>query len=327
MTSTGRITVVTALFGLAIIGLAATFVLRYPSKPLLADNAVASNSLHPTTTFVDKSGDTNLISAFAQAGVSYYPEDKVATFPSPDLGIGSVITVTRALPVTVVDGNTSTVQRTWASTVGDLISEKNIILGNNDKISPALDVSLTSDMTITITRVAVTIVSETTPIAFTSVNQNDPTLNQGTTKIGQVGINGVRTLNYTVTRQNGVQISKVLSSSSVTTAPQQQITLIGTKPYIHVSCAGYDSTVLAAAIRNSVDPNLLCKGIIIESKGHANSVNSGGYSGLFQYDPSFWATISAKAGYAGANILDATAQINVTAYALAHGYNSRWWWA
>ena len=62
-----------------------------------------------------------------------------------------------------------------------------------------------------------------------------------------------------------------------------------------------------------------------ESGGSADAgYPDGMYKGLFQYSEGFWQTVSARAGFEGASIYNAQAQIYTTAWALTYGQGSRW---
>ena len=191
--------------------------------------ASSTDPLHPVEKIVVQTPPVSIPQAIAAAGVAYYPEDKISVMPDPTLGLGSYITITRALPVTLIDGGHQYVTRTWATTVGGLVNEKNLELGQDDRISPPLDAPLTADTTITIIRVAKTNVVEKQVIPFQAIQQNDDTMWRGQTKVSQVGSNGQRTLTYLVVREDGVQVSKTLTTNVISTPVVNQITLIGTK--------------------------------------------------------------------------------------------------
>lgn len=67
-----------------------------------------------------------------------------------------------------------------------------------------------------------------------------------------------------------------------------------------------------------------------ESSLNPRSVNYGYYaggghpSGLFQFIPSTWATMSAQAGYSGSDVFNPVANANVAAWAWAHGMSGQW---
>jgi len=164
--------------------------------------------------------------------VSLNPEDKVVAFPDPALGIGSRLEVYRAQPVVIHDGKSDTLVRTWTTSVKDLLAEQQIDIGQQDTITPDLSTVLPTDgkaFAITITRVAVTEITQTQSIAYTTQYQDDPDLEKGVTQVQQAGKNGVLTKTYKVRRENGVEVSRVLEKTVVTTPAITQITLRGTK--------------------------------------------------------------------------------------------------
>ncbi|QQG49896.1 MAG: G5 domain-containing protein [Candidatus Berkelbacteria bacterium] len=305
-----------------LLALGGLFFGEHPPKAQKVEAADDNN--HPEEIFSANSSARNLAQAFAQAGVAYYPEDKVVAFPDPELGLGTVITVNRAMPVSLQDGKRQDLLRTWQDTVGALLKEKNIELGSDDLIAPNLETKLSPNTKITITRVAITNVTEKDAIAFKIFKKDDATLNKGTTKVSRAGVKGQKALHYQVRREDGVEVSRVLTSTEIVKQPEDELQLVGTKPVITVRCK-YNDLVLDAAIKNKVDANELCNRMMAESNGNPSSVGAGGkYLGLYQYDPNFWNSVSAKAGYGGASIWDAKNQVYVTAWAWAHGYRGRW---
>lgn len=205
--------------------------LFFRSTPPTAVPVVAADTKanHPEETFTANSSARTVVASFAQAGRPYYPEDKVVAFPDPALGLGTVITVTRAMPVVVQDGKRTTTLRTWQSTVEGLLNEKKLELGAEDRISPTGPTSLSPNLRIVITRVARTQVSEFETIAFQAIEQDDPTSFRGTKTVVQEGKNGKREKRYLLVREDGELISKTLVSNQIVEAVQNKITKIGSK--------------------------------------------------------------------------------------------------
>lgn len=83
-------------------------------------------------------------------------------------------------------------------------------------------------------------VTETSPIAFSKTEVLTDSLNQGVMEVTTPGADGVRTITYSVTKVNGIQIKKDQVSSVVTAEPVQEVTSVGT--YV-------------APARNNCDPN------------------------------------------------------------------------
>jgi uncharacterized protein YabE (DUF348 family) len=273
-------------------------------------------------TFSGKSGDKNLFQAVTEVGANPYPEDKLAPFFSKDFVLGARVAMYRAPVYEVYDGKRHTTYRSWTKTVGELLSEKKIELGQDDKINFATDFPIENGITIRITRVAHTQVVENQDIDFNIVKKDDPNLDKGKTSVKQAGKKGQKALTYAVTREDGVEVSRVLIKTEVVSDPIDQILMVGTKPVITIACR-FNDTVIAASLKYGTDPNSLCYRMMAES--HGNPLSDGGdYKGLFQYSSSLWDQISPKAGYSGASIWDSTAQIYTTAWAWTHGYRGRW---
>lgn len=255
--------------------------------------------------------------------VEIYPEDRLQTFPPYSYGMGGVIKVTRAPQIIVNDWGKDQLYRSFASTVGDFLTEKQIYLGNDDKVALALDSKLTDGQRVKITRVAVTEVAETKPIDFKTITKDDPNLDEGKTRVERAGKKGTLKMTYRVTRENGVQKSKVLINTERTLEPVEQLSYRGTRPVITVACK-YNGAVIAAATKYSYSANKICNLMIYESMGRANAVNPNGHYGLFQYDPGAFESDARSAGFGGASIYDPTAQIYAATWALTHGKGSRW---
>ena len=256
-------------------------------------------------------------------GAKPFPEDKFTAFPDLSLQIGGKITLYRAPEITVIDGKRSATYRSWAKTVGAFLDEKSIEVGQDDKIDYSRNMDTISGMKITIVRVAITQVQEKKVVEYKTIKKEDKTLDQGKTRIDTKGVSGEQVLTYEVRREDGDEVSRKLIKNETTKAAVDEVLIIGTKPVITGWCK-YNDLVLDASIKNNLDPNKLCALMHKESNGHPDSVNNDTYFGLFQYESGFWADASKKAGYAGASITDAKAQIYTTAWALTHGYSGRW---
>ncbi len=309
--------------------------ITFSSSPLVESKVIANQQFPrpyivetymPNGDYSRYSGASKSQNSFAIAaelGADPHKEDKFTAFPDIKMGIGSKITIYKAPEYIIVDGKKHLQKRSWVTTVGNLLREADIALGNDDKINFAESTELELGMEINIIRVAITNINKTEPVAFKTIKKEDKTLDKGKSKIEQKGQSGIRTLTYRLVREDGIEISRKLIGSEVTTAPVDEIQIIGTKPVITVWCK-YNDLVLDASINNGLDPDRLCNLMRVESRGNVESVSGGGHLGLFQYTEGFWADASKKAGYAGASWKDPKAQIYTTAWALTHGYAGRW---
>ena len=81
---------------------------------------------------------------------------------------------------------------------------------------------------------------------------------------------------------------------------------------------------LVSAYFGDQTENALCV-MLHESGGNPNATNrSSGAAGLFQHLPNYWAERSAKAGWAGADIYDPTANVAVAAWLQSTGGWGHW---
>lgn len=289
----------------------------------------STNSLHPVETFRADSRATTIIDAFRQVNVAYYPEDKVSTFPDPALGLGTVVTVERALPITVYDGKRQYVYRTWQTTVGELLEEKKIVLGNEDRIAPSMETKLDRGMRVTITRVERTTITEKETIPYQTMIEKDYYSFVGNRTVLTAGKNGERENTFLLIREDGELLSKTLTSTVVTISPQTARIRQGALNPVPSHCLQYKHWVVEASLKNRIDPNALYYRMVRESNCNRSSIGYGPnnkiYEGLFQYEAGgLWQNLSTKAGFGGSSVWDARAQIYTTAWAWANGHRSRW---
>jgi len=260
-------------------------------------------------------------------GLEIFKEDKIEVLPPPELGMGSKITIHRALPIEVTDAKKVSVYRTWQEKVGDLLKENNIELVGQDSVEPVAETKLALNMKIKITRVAEVEVTEKESIDYKTIKKEDIDLEKGQTRVEQKGIKGEKTVIYIVKRVDGEEVSRTKKSSEITKDPVNEILIIGIGPK-YAKSGPYVDTINTAARKYLINGTALMCLMLKESGGHADSIgyvnDEPTYYGLFQYTTGFWESASGMAGFGGADWTDARAQIYTTAWALTHGYGGRW---
>ena len=313
---------------LVLAGLAACFC--YPknhTKTRVAGTQTINDALHPTEIYYGASQFKDLKSMAADLAVTVYPQDRVKTFPPPELGLGSQITIRRATPVEVTDAKKTETLRTWSTTVGAMMTEQNIGLLGKDSVSPDVTTPIYSNMPVKITRVADVEVTLTEPIDFKTTKQYSIDLPQGQNQVKVAGVQGQKITTYMVHRVDGEEVSRRVESTQTTKQPVAEELVVGYGPRL---ASGVFSDIINAAAKKYTTINFTLNGTALscmmmrESNGHTDSVAAAGYEGLFQYDPGFWASASADAGYGGAAWTDPKAQIFTTAFEIAHGSGRRW---
>lgn len=81
--------------------------------------------------------------------------------------------------------------------------------------------------------ISVTRVDESESLPFESVSIDDPTRDVGTSAVTTTGQAGTKVRTYEVTTTDGVETGRTLVSETVTVAPVQQVTSVGSrKPYV-----------------------------------------------------------------------------------------------
>lgn len=219
--------------------------LRQSAQPQLVEasqsylNPEVSDVRHPIDIFHvglnqgDTEGDV-----LAQLPTEIYPQDRVKFLMDPKLGLGTIVSVERAMPITIQDGKRTIFTRTWASTVGELLDDFKRPLADLDRATVKEADLLTPNMTIEITRVSKTNLTQTETIAFETTTKDDPNIDRGTTKVVEPGENGVRTKVYEITREDGEEISRKLIQNDVTQKPKNKIIAKGTRIKIGKTATG-----------------------------------------------------------------------------------------
>lgn len=167
-------------------------------------------------------------------GIEVFEEDIVTAFPNPSLGVGSEIKVYRAQAVLVVDAKAETVYRSWMRTIGEMLAEKGIEVGDDDEVEPNQDTEYLTDNRLTPVKIIITRVEETDvevpqKIEFEVEYQDDSSMFKGETKVLQAGIEGLRIKTYHVRRENGEEVARDLVANEVTKNPQTKVIARGTK--------------------------------------------------------------------------------------------------
>jgi uncharacterized protein YabE (DUF348 family) len=152
-------------------------------------------------------------------------------FPASDAKIfpGQNIIIRRAIPVAIdVDGQKIKLD-TLGTTVGEAITEADVILSHADKISPDTKATLTPDLDIKITRINFEEITVEEDISFQTVEKEDKTVLWRKKETKQKGEKGIREKTYKITYTNGKETSRALLESKIAKAPVNQIEVVGTK--------------------------------------------------------------------------------------------------
>ena len=162
--------------------------------------------------------------------IELYDGDTATLKPLTDFvndGAGLQLTITRANLVTVDLYGRKTEIRTQAKTVGSMLKEKNIELGDNGRVSVALDTPISQGMQIRVWREGKQTVTIEQEIPVTNQIVYDADRPIGYRAAQTQGVPGIRSISYQVEIKEGVEVSRVEIANIVTKNATQQIEVIG----------------------------------------------------------------------------------------------------
>lgn len=144
-------------------------------------------------------------------------------------GAGLVLTIDRSTAFTLTLYGKTTPAWTQGATVADMLTDKNITLGENDRVSPAVSTALTPGMTVRVWREGKQTVTLDEPVAFTIdiVQDGDQFVGYRTTKFP--GAQGSRSVTYEIVVQDGIEVQRREIASITLTQPVIQIDIVGAK--------------------------------------------------------------------------------------------------
>lgn len=152
------------------------------------------------------------------------------------------------------DGETYT-QETEAETVGDVLTELKITVGEDDRVTPAVTEAVTEGMQIVVNRVTFETVVETETIEYETSYEDDGSITKGQELVGRSGENGEKEVTYKVTYVDGVEESREATDEKITKEPVNEIVRVGTKEEAPASDASGGSGVSEVSRKAYYDCN------------------------------------------------------------------------
>lgn len=170
--------------------------------------------------------------------VTHITIDEAYDRVQPSLGTSldktTMITITRAQMVTIVDGSRRMKIFTAQRSPRQIAQQAGLTIYKEDTATmtkPIADIGSDGPSALlTITRSPQRTVTREEPVAFPIETIKDKTRFIGDTQIKQAGQPGIRTLTFMVSVENGIEVGRKTLSSVVTKQPVKQIEVVGTKP-------------------------------------------------------------------------------------------------
>ncbi|APT84365.1 resuscitation-promoting factor [Corynebacterium aquilae] len=253
-----------------------------PNERLVDGQTITVRAIKPVAVIIDGKEQTidttaltvdELINELGNVGSS----DKISADRTTKIPVeGLTLDVTTPKQLTVNDGGQEKPVTVAAKTVGDVLADQGITLGDEDVVEPDVSAPATSGQTITITRIRTDILSETGKYDAEPVIVDDPELEEGEQVVEVEGKPGTRKTIREVRYENGAPVSDtVLQTVDLVPATAATIKNGTKKPAPAAPAVAAGGTVW--------DTLAMC-----ESTGNW-AINTGnGFSGGLQFTPSTW---------------------------------------
>lgn len=194
----------------------------YRARPVVVvDGAVRIKTVSPYQTAAQIAKDV---------GVTIYDEDIATLKPLSDYitdGAGLELTISRATTIFVDLYGKRTEIHTHGKTVREMLKEKGIVLGVNDRVSVALDTPITSGLELRVWREGkqTLTIDQETPFGMKIVYDADRPLKYRATKTK--GVTGIQRISYEIEVKDGNEISRIEIANITTRRAVDQVEIIG----------------------------------------------------------------------------------------------------
>ncbi|HET9411744.1 MAG TPA: ubiquitin-like domain-containing protein [Candidatus Saccharimonadales bacterium] len=215
----------------------------------------------------------------ADAGLTLHNEDTYEFTRINDFitegGVGLKMTIDRSVQVNLVLYGKPAQIRTQATTVGELLQEKGVKLGQDEGANVPFTAPITANMTVEVWRNGVQTVTEEQPVAFPTELIRDADKPAGYRQIQTPGTKGKKLVTYQVELKNGQTVSRKEIQSVVTEQPKKQVEVIGVK-------VGF-----SGAFQDALAQLRSCEGTYT-SRNERAPKSSDWYYGAYQFNLSTW---------------------------------------
>jgi uncharacterized protein YabE (DUF348 family) len=176
-----------------------------------------------------------------EQGILVGEHDRLSTSLDTRVKTGDRIAIDHAKPVQLTaDGETKTFY-TLSKTVGSVLQEFQIPVGDLDKISPAIESELPDNGTVQIVRVKKETEQFTEAVAFDVEKKNDPQLLKGKEQVVQEGQEGVLLKTKEKLFEDGKLVSEAVIDQTVQSQSVNKVVAIGTKNPVTILSAASPS--------------------------------------------------------------------------------------
>lgn len=215
-----------------------------------------------------------------QADVELRAEDIVRVEHGGDIVLTGALermVIDRAHEVTLVFYGETTTLYTHVDTVGELLTERDIVPGSDDTLSVAAEAPIVAGMTIELWRNGKQTATVDEDVAFTTREIRDADKPAGYKEVQTKGVNGQRKVTYEIEMRNGVEVNRHEINSVETKPAVQEVVVIGAH-FVYTGGPLNDAQITALG---------MC-----ESGMTANRNSGNGFYGAFQFMPATWRSVA-----------------------------------
>lgn len=173
---------------------------------------------------------------------------------------------------------------TSANTIGQVLQETNITLGDLDRVEPDLYVLIQPEMTIKVIRVTEKTETITNTIPFEQRIMQNEALPEGEQRLAQLGVNGMERVVTKITLEDGVEVSRTEVSRMVVEPPVAEILIVGGAGDVSPVTFGGSVTYISGGNAWLMKENSTARRLLTTSgdlDGHVFSLSPAGTSLLF----------------------------------------------
>lgn len=149
-----------------------------------------------------------------------------------------VISIVRAKTVTIIAGGNKLNIFTNKPTVGEVLQEQQIVLGDTDKLNLDPTQKVTNNLEIKISKLREEIVTEKEIMAFKVSEKLTTTVSRGSKRIIKEGQDGQRQVTYRLLYEDNELVSKEQVNEKILVKPKNAVVEVGVEPQVTVSRAG-----------------------------------------------------------------------------------------
>lgn len=210
-----------------------------------------------------------------QVGIEVFPEDNIDQVATTeflrDQSIGTQLIIDRAIPIHLNLYGTPITIRTQATTVEELLAEKNIVLVGGDSVKPRASSKLKKNTQVFVIRSGTKLKTIKEAIPMETEIIEDASLSFGSTAVRQKGSPGQQLVTYEIKLENGREVSRKTIQKVVVKKPVPQIIARGPQ-------GSFGQALML--LRNC------------ESGGNYQTNTGNGFYGAYQFEVGTWRGIA-----------------------------------